>query len=301
VHKRVAAWAAIGLLFLSPAGTQDPAAQSQWIDATSEKLARFLPDATAAGLTPEQYIFKGAANDSPHKYMCVMAHRYWTFDEPELTRQVEELKQQYESLKQELLVSTKQFDADRKADIDAAKKQIQVMQDQYEQLMKEGKYKEGVGLAEKMGDLRTHEPEAAFIHSFDKRFEQIEERRRYLAGRWRNVNFRFGTNRTLATAIPSFHLQPSGTLAGHPLFREQKMDQLTPEHVLATVGLAVYLGPAGYQNPHVKLGEADLAVKCIFVWAWIQSRPDTVQADEALVRRILEKVDYDGLSALIEH
>jgi hypothetical protein len=301
VHKRLAALATIGLLLLMPAAAQDPAAQSQWIDATCEKLARFLPDATSAGLTPEQYIFKGAANDSPHKYICVLAHRFWQFDDPELSHQIDELKQQEKSLTQQLEDSTKQFEKDHKAEIDAAKKQIQVLQNQYEELMKQGKYKEGLELADKIADLRTHEPEAVFIHSFDKRSDQIEERRRYLSGRWRTVNFRLGTNRTLVTAIPSFHLQPSGILAGHLLYREQKFDRLTPDHVLATVGLAIFLGPPGYQNPRVKLGESELALKCIFVWAWIESRPDTVQAYEAIVRKILEKMDYEGLSRLIEH
>jgi hypothetical protein len=36
------------------------------------------------------------------------------------------------------------------------------------------------------------------------------------------------------------------------------------------------------------------------VWACIQSRRDTVKADEAIVRKLLEKVDYDGLSRLME-
>jgi hypothetical protein len=300
MRNRLAALAAAGLLFLNIAVAQDPAAQAQWIDATGEKLARFLPDATAAGFTPEQYIFKGAANDSPHKYMCILAHGYWTFDDAELTRQIEENRQQYESLKEELLDSTKKFDEDHKSEIDATKKQIQVLESQYGQLMKQGQYKEGQELADKIGNFRTHEPELEFLHSFDKRTEQIEERRIYLSGRWRRVNFRLGTNRTLTTAIPGFHLQPSGTLAGRPLYREQKFDRMTPDKVLATVGLAIYLGPVGYQNPRVKLGESELAVKCIFVRAWIESRPDTVQADEAAVRRILEKVDYDGLSKLIE-
>jgi hypothetical protein len=166
--------------------------------------------------------------------------------------------------------------------------------------MKAGKYEQGQALMEKIAELRNQNPQAVLTHSFDKRSEEIAEHKRYLSGQWRNVNFRLGTNRTLATAIPSFHLQPSWTLAGRPLYREQKIDRMTTDRELVTVGLAIFLGPPGYQNPRVKFGESELAVKCIFVWAWIQSRPDTVKADEAVVRKILEKLDYDGLSRLIE-
>ncbi|MFZ0819400.1 MAG: hypothetical protein WAM91_04980, partial [Candidatus Acidiferrales bacterium] len=174
------------------------------------------------------------------------------------------------------------------------------LQKQYEDLMKQGKYKEGLELMQQIANIQQQNPHLVFIHSFDKRSEQIAERKRDLPGLWRSVNFRIGTNRTLAAAIPSFHLQPSGILAGRPLYREQKIEKLTPDHELATVGLAIFLGPPAYQNPPVSLSERQLKVKCIFVWAWIQSRPDKVQADEAIVRKILEKMDYAGLSKLIE-
>jgi hypothetical protein len=36
------------------------------------------------------------------------------------------------------------------------------------------------------------------------------------------------------------------------------------------------------------------------VSAWIESLPDKIQADEATVKKVLESVDYDGLSKLIQ-
>jgi len=300
MHNRLATLIAGALLLLSPVTAQNDNALSQWIEATSEKLAGFLPDAAPEGLIPEQYVFKGAANDTPHKYICVLAHQDWRFGDPELSRQIDETDRQEKSLNQELLDSVKQFDQDHKAEIDAFEKKLQALQNQYEDLMKQGKYKEGQELMQHIADLQQQNPRAVFIHSFDKRSEQIAERKRNLPGLWRTVNFRIGTNRTLVTAIPSFHLQPSGTLAGRSLYREQKIERLTPGHELATVALAIFLGPPGYQNPPANLGERQLKVKCIFVWAWIQSRPDKVQADEALARKILEKINYDGLSKLIE-
>jgi hypothetical protein len=299
--RKQSAFLAVGAaLLLSPALAQNQTAESRWIEATGENLARFLPDATRAGLTPEEYIFKGAANDSPHKYICVLAHRFWQFDDAELSRRLEEADRQEKVLNQEIGDSATQFMKDHAAEIEANKKRIQALQNQYGDLMKAGKYEQGQALIEKIAELQNQNPLTVLAHSFDKRGEEVSERKRHLSGQWRNVNFRLGTNRTLATAIPSFHLQPSGTLAGRPLYREQKLERLTADTMLATVGLAIFLGPPGYQNPRVKLGESELAVKCIFVWAWIQSRPDTVKADEAKVRELLEKVDYDGLSRLIE-
>jgi hypothetical protein len=67
-----------------------------------------------------------------------------------------------------------------------------------------------------------------------------------------------------------------------------------------TVDLAVFVGPAGYQNPKVKIGTRQFAAKSIAVWAWIQSRPDTIQADKAAAKRVLESVDYNGLARLVE-
>ena len=288
------------LLLLRPTAAQDQAAESRWIEATSANLARFLPDAASAGLTPEEHIFKGAANDSPHKYICVLAHQYWTFNDPELARQIAENKQQYESQAQEYIDSKKQFDKDHKAEIDANEEQVRALQKQFGDLVKQGKYKEAGELSEKITALQLKNPSVVFAHSLDKRSAENEERRKSLSGRGRNVNFRLGTNRTLVTAIPGFQLQPSGTLAGRPLYRGQRSIRMTPDQVDAEVSLAIFLGPPGYQNPSVKLGESELAVKSRFVWAWIQSRPDTVQADEAIVRKILEKMDYDRLSRLIK-
>jgi hypothetical protein len=34
--------------------------------------------------------------------------------------------------------------------------------------------------------------------------------------------------------------------------------------------------------------------------AWLQPRADTLQADEAVARKMLEAIDYDGLAKLIE-
>jgi hypothetical protein len=300
MRKQSVIWMVGTALLLSPAAAQEQAAESRWIEETGERLARFLPDATPEGLTPEQYIFKGGANGTPHKYICVLAHRYWKFDDAELSRQLEENSNQEKALNKEMEDTAGKFMKEHAAEIEANKKRVQALQDQYGDLMKAGKYDQSKALMEKIAELQHQTPLTAVMDSFEKRSEEIAARKKHLSGQWRNVNFRFGTNRTLAASLPNFHLQSSGTLAGRPLYREEKIDRLTSDRVLNTVGLAIFLGPPGYQNPPVKLGQSELAVKCIFVWAWIESRSDTVKADEAIARRILEKVDYKGLSKLIE-
>jgi hypothetical protein len=54
------------------------------------------------------------------------------------------------------------------------------------------------------------------------------------------------------------------------------------------------------KNPKVRIGHGELAVRSIVVWAWIESRPDTTQTDEAAARKVLQSINYDGLSKLIE-
>jgi len=42
-----------------------------------------------------------------------------------------------------------------------------------------------------------------------------------------------------------------------------------------------------------------IPVKTIVVWAFIETRADTAAADEAVVRKIMEPMDYRGLAKLI--
>jgi hypothetical protein len=47
----------------------------------------------------------------------------------------------------------------------------------------------------------------------------------------------------------------------------------------------------------------ELKVKCILVRVEVSSdapHPETIKADESVVRQMLEKVDYDGLAKLLQ-
>ena len=67
---------------------QNQDAMMRWGDPTVEKLVPFLPDASSWGFSPESsrhtYDFKGFANDSPHRYLAVLVHRAWWFNDAEL-------------------------------------------------------------------------------------------------------------------------------------------------------------------------------------------------------------------------
>jgi hypothetical protein len=105
-----------------------------------------------------------------------------------------------------------------------------------------------------------------------------------------------------STTAPVFiGAKPIGTLAGRTLYRNDRgavvvADQI--RHLL--VDLAVFVGPPSFQNPKVNLADREMKVKGITVWAAIESRPDTLQADEATVKQVLEGIDYDGLARLID-
>ncbi len=89
----------------------------------------------------------------------------------------------------------------------------------------------------------------------------------------------------------------SGTLKGHPLYRYSKTTSYAPTD---RVCLAVLLGPAGFKNPpQTKAGEMRAELKTILVKAKIESFRQSVKADEATARQMLEKVDYDALSKLL--
>lgn len=168
-------------------------------------------------------------------------------------------------------------------------------QGKYLDLSKRGQNSQADAILQKIDAIRPP------LASFDKRQEVFKEREDLLTGHRRQVSFRIYTNRTPSTTAFAYPAKPMGTLAGHPFYRQDGGTiRMGGDRVESIVNLAVFLGPSGFQNPHANLVDRQLSVKCIVVWAWIESRPDTIQADEATARKVLEKIDYDGLSKMIE-
>ena len=92
--------------------------------------------------------------------------------------------------------------------------------------------------------------------------------------------------------------KPAGTIAGYPVYRFAFDDESYGD-VPSGVRLAVALGPATFKNPTVDPSKMQTEVKTIVVSAAVQSRRETVKADEALIRKLLETVKYDELAKLL--
>ena len=317
---------AIASAILAPAGmAQDQDAMSRWGEATLDKLERFLPNAAPWGFTPELphsvSDFRAFANDTPHLYPALVTHKTWYFNDPALSRQLDEVSRQKQALKKELDEAIDQFMKAHGAEMEALNKkhladaqsvshsnaeQIDALTKQAQDLFLQGKIQEGKAVLDKVSAIVAKDqdklqpvhyaPYDELTSSFNKKQQDLDDREKSLSGLRRTVNFRIYTNRKpwpTAFGIPT---KAIGTLAGHTLYRQDR-GNLSGS---VWVDLAIFLGPENFQNPQVKLGESDLKVKCIAVWAWIQSRPDTIVADEAGVKRVLASIDYDGLAKLIE-
>jgi hypothetical protein len=89
--------------------------------------------------------------------------------------------------------------------------------------------------------------------------------------------------------------RPAGTLKGHPLERAQWSDKT---HTV--VHLRVRFGP-GCDVPPPQRGKGlREELQCLYVVAETHSNAASVAADEAIARKMLEKVDYAGLAKLLK-
>lgn len=92
----------------------------------------------------------------------------------------------------------------------------------------------------------------------------------------------------------------AGTVSGYPVYRFAFTDS-SYEPTPAGVRLAIMIGPEGFKNPRVKdnstmLTEARTAVVSVSV----QSRAETIAADEATARALLSRVDVKAIAALLK-
>lgn len=193
--------------------------------------------------------------------------------------------------------------AEMKAAETARLAEMQKLSKEGADLFTQGKTQQGQAVLEKLqkpGPF-VYPPYQQLTESLNKRQNELADRERHLENRRRKVSFQIHTNLTPATTAPVFFtMKPAGALAGHPFYHQVRGNTNMGGWIETMVDLAVLLAPPGYENPKVKIGNRQLAVKSIAVWAWIESRPDTIQADEAAARKVLESVNYDGLSKLIE-
>jgi hypothetical protein len=312
--RRLAILAVTTLLLANPAPAQDEQAMSHWGQTTGGALVHFLPNAAPWGLSPdtspifsafanETYDYKGA-NSMVRKYPSYVVHQTWWFDDAELSRQTADLQKQEEAFKQEQARLLEEFQRVHGAEMKAVEKahltENEALAKNGADLAKQGKYDEAQAVMQKITPFH-YAPLDSLTQSLNQRQQAMTDREQALAGRRRQVNFRIYTNRTPSTTAPKYAPKPAGTLVGHPFFRQDEGNmKMGGDRLESLMDLAVFLGPPGYENPRVKIGHKELAIKCIVVWAWIEARPDTVKADEATARKVLEKIDYEGLAKLIE-
>jgi len=310
--KQLTTLAAPVFLLAHAAAGQDADAMSRWGKATTDALARFLPDASRWGMTVDPYpIFSGAAaetyvyqgaNSMVRRYPEYIVHQTWWYDDAELVRQMAGVAREKAALKQELEKAGDEFFNAHGAEMKAAEKahlaEVDKVQKEFTSLYQQGKTAEAQAALAKLGKLGAfvYPPYQALTDSFDKRQKELDSRERSLQNFKRKVNFQIRVNRTPTTTAPAFAPKLVGTLAGHPFYRQVRENvSLSDAMAAALVDLAVYLGPPGFQNTKVKIGTRDLAIKTVVVWALVESIPDRIKADEA-ARTVLESMDYEGLS-----
>jgi hypothetical protein len=315
VKRNFAIFALGAVLLTNSAAAQDTDSMSRWGQTTGDALVHFLPNASRWGMTVdpyplfsafanETYDYKGA-NSMVRKYPSYVVHQTWWFDDAGLSRQMADLEKEKAALKQETEKAGEEFfrvhGAELKAFEKAHLKEMETLSSQVAGLTQQGKSEEAQAVLKKIEELpAVYPPYQALTASLDKRQQELTDRERTLTTRRRQVSFRIYTNRTPLTTAPKYAPKPVGTLAGHPFYRQDEGNMKAGDWDTSLVDLAVYVGPPGWENPRVKIGHKELAVKCIVVWAWIESHPDTVKADEAAVRKVLGSMDYDGLAKLIE-
>lgn len=133
----------------------------------------------------------------------------------------------------------------------------------------------------------------------ERRTRAITDSTESLERRGRSVELIIRANVPPAPAGPEGAPTASAPIQGLPVLRYTFDD---PAYAPASRGirLLVTLGPPGFTNPAVRAELMKSGVRLITVSASVQTLPATAAADEALLRRLLDAVDYEGLKKLLE-
>jgi hypothetical protein len=283
MYKTIVLLAAAQLMLTGSAWAQQNPVQ--WGDATAQKMSHFLPK-PGAGLisrTPwdrqgDNQVAVSSGGTETQQYQDAVAEQLWIFDDPALFQQVAAAQKERADLDQAHWEDLKSHLAERNA-----------LQKQAFDLLKKGQTKESQALMAKI--KAADAPYEAKKKELDDRVSQLQKRGRRLI-------FAILVNYTLDNSIGS-QAKPVGSLAGHPLYESNaRASGYSPPEF---IGMAVYLGPPGFRNPGAK--NPELKVKCIQVRVEVLSdapHPETLKADQAAARQMLEKVDYPGLAKFLQ-
>ncbi len=285
MYKQIVLLAAAQLVLTGSAWAQQNPVQ--WGDETAKKMSHLLPE-PGAGLVPrtpwgrqtdnQVVVRSGYSGNFEPQYQPAAAEQLWAFDDPALFQQVAAAQKELADLDQAHTEDVKSHRAEKNA-----------LQAQVQDLLKKGQMKEFQALMEKMKAANA---------PYEAKEKELDERVRKLQRRARSLQFSLLANSTPYDSMAPL-AKPVGSLAGHPLYRANaRASGSAPPEVIS---MAVYLGPPGFRMPSAR--NPELKVKCILVRVEVFSstpHPETIKADEAVARQMLEKVDYAGLVRLME-
>lgn len=283
MYKQVVLLSAAQLMLTGPAWAQQNPVQ--WGDATAEKMVHFLPE-PAAGLvsrtpwgrqTDNQVVVRSGGTGT-QQYQDAAAEQLWFFDDPALFQQGATAQRERAEVDKAHWEDVKAHLAERNA-----------LQKQAWDLLKKGQTKESQALMEKM---------KAADAPYEAKKKELDDRMGKLLKRSRKLRVSILANSTPYDEIGPT-AKPVGSLAGRPLYQPNASasGNAPPEFI----SMAVYLGPPGFRNSTAR--NPELKVKCILVRVGVSSdapHPETIKADESVVRQMLEKVDYAGLAKLLQ-
>jgi hypothetical protein len=283
VYRQFALLAVAQLILAGSAWTQQNPVQ--WGDATAQTMSLFLPK-QAAGLisrTPwgrqtDNQVAVRSGSTGTLQYQDAAAEQLWFFDDPPLFQQVAAAQKERADLDQAHSEEVKSHAAERNE-----------LQRQAQDLLKKGHTKEFQALIAQI--KAADAPYEAKKKDLDDRVSNLHKRGRRLLVR------------ILANSTPydwsDSPAKPVASLAGYPLYQANARESGNAPP--AFISLAVYVGPPGFRNPAAK--NPELKVKCILMRVEVSSdapHPETIKADESVVRQMLENVDYNGLAKLIQ-
>jgi hypothetical protein len=234
----IALVAALVFALASALGQQDPV--NQWGDTITGRMAPFLPKG-APGLIPHEPWSTG--NDKVErtwgdavqnwKYLIPKVEQSWWFDDPVLAQQIAAAEEEQANVRQQ-----------GQKDLEAHMAEIQALQKQYVDLVRQGKTSEASAVADKMKTATG---------SGDAKIGELDDRIRKLQVRGRNLIIAVHGNEAIADAFARSgqRPQPAGTIKGRPIYRVVTKGFTGPDRVLAY--LAIYLGHDGFKIHALRL------------------------------------------------
>jgi hypothetical protein len=252
----------------------------------------------------------------------IAAGRTWHFEDQALAKQLEAAAKELDAQSKGIMDGTAEA-----ADLERARKSERIIESSEENQAAMAKYSAQIGeLADKLSDpnltvkqrdqLRVqmqelnkemeklgqkHQATMATLlkPAGEEEAEKLRKRLKDLVDGQRKLAFRLGGNETLVAlnGVRKNVIPRSGTLKGRPFYRytqTRTRNPLLPEHVY----LAVLVGPENFKNA-LQGGTLRADLKTIWVSVSIESTPQSIIADEAIARQLLETVDYDGLARLL--